>query len=216
MYASFFDFSALIQWLLTSRPFSIPRFLDSSIPNLYSETPAPAVQKPAAQPAPQAVPQPTPSPVAAAPAADTEGQTVVSDPSFGTISHFFLVPLVILSNPSNVDLFFHLGLCFMLRLPVTGSVYEGIVMQLMEMGFEREQCVKALRAAYNNPDRAVEYLFSVSTLFSLAPEMPLLEHLFQIRLLHRESRLPSLNQLDSPQAPQRKLSNSTSLPRRLR
>lgn len=45
---------------------------------------------------------------------------------------------------------------------VTGSLYEEAVTQMVAMGFQREQVQRAMRASFNNPDRAVEYLFNVS------------------------------------------------------
>ncbi|GAQ90035.1 purtative Rad23 UV excision repair protein [Klebsormidium nitens] len=46
---------------------------------------------------------------------------------------------------------------------VAGSALESTIAQILEMGggaFQRDQVVKALSAAYNNPERAVEYLYT--------------------------------------------------------
>jgi len=47
---------------------------------------------------------------------------------------------------------------------VSGDGLEQTVQQLMDMGggsWDRDTVVRALRAAYNNPERAVDYLYSV-------------------------------------------------------
>lgn len=46
---------------------------------------------------------------------------------------------------------------------LSGSVLQTTIQNMMEMGFDREQVMRALRASFNNPDRAVEYLMTVST-----------------------------------------------------
>ena len=43
---------------------------------------------------------------------------------------------------------------------VVGAELEKAIEELQAMGFPRDQCVAALRAAFNNPDRAVEYLLN--------------------------------------------------------
>jgi hypothetical protein len=44
---------------------------------------------------------------------------------------------------------------------VVGAEYENAIQNIVEMGFDREQVVKAMRASFNNPNRAVEYLMTV-------------------------------------------------------
>lgn len=48
---------------------------------------------------------------------------------------------------------------------IAGSTLEPTIQQILEMGggsWDRDTVIRALRAAYNNPERAVEYLYSVS------------------------------------------------------
>ena len=46
---------------------------------------------------------------------------------------------------------------------LTGEALQSTINNMIEMGFEREQVMRALRASFNNPERAVEYLFNVRT-----------------------------------------------------
>ena len=48
---------------------------------------------------------------------------------------------------------------------ISGSKLESTIQQILDMGggsWDRDTVIRALRAAFNNPERAVEYLYSVS------------------------------------------------------
>lgn len=46
---------------------------------------------------------------------------------------------------------------------LAGPHLHSAIENMVEMGFPRDQVMKAMRASFNNPDRAVEYLTTVSS-----------------------------------------------------
>ncbi|OAD03946.1 hypothetical protein MUCCIDRAFT_156286, partial [Mucor lusitanicus CBS 277.49] len=109
---------------------SKPKATTSAASTPKAATPAETKPQEAAAPAAAAA-----APAAAAPVATPEAPAATAEaPS---------------AQPENMD-----------TSLVTGSQLDSVIQNLMEMGFEREQCVRALRASFNNPDRAVEYLFN--------------------------------------------------------
>ncbi|MGH0183602.1 UNVERIFIED_CONTAM: hypothetical protein FKN15_012458 [Acipenser sinensis] len=57
---------------------------------------------------------------------------------------------------------------------VTGQQYEAMLTEIMSMGYEREQVVAALRASFNNPHRAVEYLLTAMYVYMKAAYLSML------------------------------------------
>lgn len=44
---------------------------------------------------------------------------------------------------------------------VTGAAYDQAIEDMIAMGFNKSEVVSAMMAAYNNPDRAIDFLINV-------------------------------------------------------
>jgi len=104
--------------------------------------PAPPAAPPPAAPAPAAAPPPA-APAAAAPPPAAAAAAAV--PAAAAAAAAAPAANVYSSAASSL---------------VAGSALETTISSMVEMGFDREQVQRALRAAFNNPDRAVEYLMT--------------------------------------------------------
>jgi UV excision repair protein RAD23 len=107
------------------------------------EPPVPVASVPAPVPAPAPAPPPAPAPVEqtptpAAPATPVT-QTTATSSTFAATDSF-----------------------------LSGAALQDSIAAMEEMGYPRDQILRAMRASFNNPDRAVEYLMMASRFKSIA------------------------------------------------
>ncbi|KAK4850892.1 hypothetical protein QYF36_010746 [Acer negundo] len=116
----------------------------ASTPATVTQTQAPTSTQPAPAPAPSPAAAPAPAPAPAPAAAPVPAPTPVPASSVTATTESDVYG----QAASNL---------------VAGNNLEGTIQQIIDMGggtWDRDTVIRALRAAYNNPERAVEYLYS--------------------------------------------------------
>ncbi|KAL5631573.1 hypothetical protein ACGC1H_007183 [Rhizoctonia solani] len=120
------------------------------------------VSKPKAAPAAStsATPAPAAAPVPSAPATSTPAAAPAVTSGDVTMASATEPPAPVTSTPAAAPVVQPQAAFGDTSSFVAGGALQDAISNMTAMGFERDQVMRALKASYNNPDRAVEYLLN--------------------------------------------------------